>query len=116
MKTHRTDLASLLVGLFFVAIGTVALVGEIDVVDLRFDYLGPALLIAGGLAVLLTTVGRRDDDDQPSSAPTETASRGDAATLTDAAPSEPASSSAAWDDPAWPEPTQPEATDDRSSG
>lgn len=61
MKTHRTDLVSLIPGLLFVLIGGLALFDAIDLSALRADWVWPTLLIGAGVAVLLTTV-RPDRD------------------------------------------------------
>ncbi len=63
MHTHRLDLLSLLGGLVFVAI---ALVGLVDVLaptvaDLR--WIGPALLVLFGIALVLGGARRRDVDE-----------------------------------------------------
>jgi hypothetical protein len=61
MKTHPTDLVSLIPGLLFLLIGGLALFDAIDLRVLSVDWVWPALLIGAGVAVLLTTV-RPDRD------------------------------------------------------
>ncbi|MBA2514878.1 MAG: hypothetical protein H0V26_11215 [Solirubrobacterales bacterium] len=54
---ERIDIASLVAGLVIIALGTLLLLDRVDVLDLRFGWLVPALagtigaiLLAGGLA------------------------------------------------------------------
>lgn len=61
MKRHPTDLLSLLPGLLFVAIATVALAGGLTVDLLSADWVWPSVLIALGVLVLASAgLGRRD--------------------------------------------------------
>lgn len=60
MKRHPTDLLSLLPGLLFVTIATVALAGGLTVDLLSADWVWPSVLIALGVLVLASAgLGRR---------------------------------------------------------
>lgn len=54
---ERTNRASLVSGVFFIVAGAMFLLDRLGLVDLRVRLLAPALLIAIGVAVLLS--GRR---------------------------------------------------------
>lgn len=73
MKTHDTDLVSLLSGLLFVVVGIVVLAGgvDLDLLDLDVAWLGPTILMVVGVGVLLSAFDRNRDDD--SSRPQEVA-------------------------------------------
>jgi hypothetical protein len=60
MKTHPTDLISLVPGLVSVAVAVVALAGGLTLDVLATDWIWPAVLIGLGLLVLATAgIGRR---------------------------------------------------------
>lgn len=67
MKTHPTDLASLIPGVLFILIATVALAGGLTVDLLAADWVWPSALIILGLLVLATAGlggrGRRATDE-----------------------------------------------------
>ena len=61
MKTHPTDLISLVPGLVSVAVAIVALAGGLTLDALATDWVWPAVLIGLGLLVLATAgIGRRE--------------------------------------------------------
>ncbi len=60
MKTHPTDPVSLVSGLLFVAIATVAIAGGLTVDVLSAEWVWPSVLVLLGLLVLATAgLGRR---------------------------------------------------------
>ena len=79
MRTHPTDLLSLVPGLVSVAVAIVALAGGLTLDALATDWVWPAVLIALGLLVLVTAgIGRRapaPDDDEDAD-PTEPRTEG----------------------------------------
>lgn len=64
MKTHPTDLVSLVTGLLFTAIAIVAIAGGLTVDVLSAEWVWPSALVLLGLLVLATAgLGRRGDTD-----------------------------------------------------
>lgn len=61
MTRHRTDVLSLAFGLVFLAFGIAGLTDLIGPGILDVDWLWPALLLLGGVAILLTISDRPDD-------------------------------------------------------
>lgn len=60
MRTHPTDPVSLVSGLLFVAIATVAIAGGLTVDALSAEWVWPSVLVLLGLLVLATAgLGRR---------------------------------------------------------
>ena len=55
----RVDLPSLIEGLVILALGTLLLLDRIDVLDLRFGWLFPALAGAVGAILLAEGLGKR---------------------------------------------------------
>jgi hypothetical protein len=55
----RTDPVSLVAGLVLVAFGTVLLLDQLDVIDLRFAAVGPIVCAAIGAILLAAGLGRR---------------------------------------------------------
>ncbi len=68
MRTHPTDLLSLVPGVVAVAVAIVALAGGLTLDVLATDWIWPTVLVGLGLLVLATAgLGRRapDDGDPP---------------------------------------------------
>lgn len=61
MKTHRTDLVSLVPGLLLVAIAVGALTDNLDIDLFTAEWVWPALLVALGLVVLASAGRPRSD-------------------------------------------------------
>ena len=55
MERHDLDVVSLVAGLLFVALGATFLLDELDVLDLQLRWVWPSLLIALGIAGLVTS-------------------------------------------------------------
>ena len=60
MSRRDPDVTSLVAGLVLIGLGAVLLLDRLDVVDLRFGYLWPALLAALGAILLAGGLARRD--------------------------------------------------------
>lgn len=65
MKTHPTDLLSLVPGLLLTAIAVVALSGNLDIDLLAADWAWPAVLITLGVVVLASAGRGRSRDTTP---------------------------------------------------
>jgi membrane protein implicated in regulation of membrane protease activity len=66
---HEFDPWSFVPGLVLGAFGLVVLVGGVDVTGWNFSWVGPAVLIVGGLALLLGSRRRRDALEPATAAP-----------------------------------------------
>lgn len=83
MKTHPTDLLSLVPGLLLTAIAVVALSGNLDIDLLAADWAWPTVLITLGVVVLASaglgrSRGATEEHDEHESAPAEPAEGGPA--------------------------------------
>lgn len=58
MRRGAVDVASLVAGLVVIALGLLLLLDRVEVLDLRFGWLGPAL--AGTIGAILLAVGLAD--------------------------------------------------------
>ena len=63
MKTHRTDLVSLVPGLLLVAVAVGALTDDLHIDLVTAEWAWPALLVALGLVVLASTGRQRGADE-----------------------------------------------------
>ena len=52
MKSRRVDRTLVAAGLATIALGALFLLDQLDVIDLRFGYTGPAVLVAFGVVLL----------------------------------------------------------------
>lgn len=59
IRSTRTDLVSLVAGLVLVSFGTVLLLDQLDVIDLRFAAVGPIVCAALGAILLAAGLSRR---------------------------------------------------------
>jgi hypothetical protein len=59
IRSTRTDLVSLVAGLVLVGFGTVLLLDQLDVIDLRFAAVGPIVCAALGAILLAAGLSRR---------------------------------------------------------
>jgi hypothetical protein len=59
MRPHAPDALSLGVGLVVVLVGAAGLAGLLDIRALSRDWLLPALVVAGGLSVVVSALTRR---------------------------------------------------------
>lgn len=64
MKTHRTDLASLFAGLFFLLISVVGFSGQLGIEINDTRWIWPVGLMVLGVIVLFGTGMRRDETDE----------------------------------------------------
>ncbi len=60
MMRERLDVGGVVAGLVFVALGGVFLLDRLEVWDLRFDVVWPAVLVGVGVLVVLGALLRRD--------------------------------------------------------
>ena len=65
MTRHRLDVFPLCAGVLFIALAVGFLLDGLDVWDVDASWVGPVLLIAFGLAGVLTTVGRHTRPGSP---------------------------------------------------
>jgi hypothetical protein len=65
MDLHDLDALSLGFGLAFASIGTTFLAVPVDVLDVPWEWLWPAVLIALGAALLVPALRRRDRPEAP---------------------------------------------------
>ena len=63
MKTHRTDLVSLVPGLLLVAVAVGALTDNLDIDLVTAEWAWPALLVALGVVVLASAGRQRGTDE-----------------------------------------------------
>ena len=52
MKSRRADRTLVAAGLATIALGALFLLDQLDVIDLKFGYTGPAILVAFGVVLL----------------------------------------------------------------
>ena len=57
--TRRPDLVSLVAGVVLICFGTVLLLDQLDVLDLRFAAVGPMVCVAIGAILLAAGLGHR---------------------------------------------------------
>jgi hypothetical protein len=60
MIRERFDAGGVIAGLIFIILGAVFLLDRLDVWDLRFEVIWPAVLVAVGVLVVLGALVRRD--------------------------------------------------------
>lgn len=70
MNPHPIDPLSLISGVLFVAVGAIAIAGQLHLALVTADWFWPGVLLAAGTGLLLTVGigGRKQHDDPPADA------------------------------------------------